>query len=153
MENLENKAIDIIIYLAQYVKDDQSKVGNLIEALKDLRELGFSENEIKRAYLWFLNRLPKFLRSHKEKCNLCSWLKGFKDENFTPESYGFLYQMEELGVLNGKEIELLIQKSLALGKQKIEIQTVKNLANILLFSDSSIREQSADFLWTDQERI
>lgn len=61
--------------------------------------------------------------------------------------------MEELGILDGKEIELLIQKSLALGKQKIEIQTVKNLANILLFSDSSIREQSADFLWTDQERI
>lgn len=79
MENLANKAIDIIIYLAQYVKDDQSKVGNLIEALKDLRELGFSENEIKRAYLWFLSRLPKFLKSHKEKCNLCSWLKGFKD--------------------------------------------------------------------------
>ena len=47
MENLENKAIDIIIYLAQYVKDDQSKVGNLIEALMDLRELGFSEYEIK----------------------------------------------------------------------------------------------------------
>jgi uncharacterized protein Smg (DUF494 family) len=153
MENPENKAIDIIIYLAQYVKDDQSKVGNLIEALKDLRELGFSEVEIKRAYLWFLSRLPKFLRANKEKCNLCSWLKGFKDENFTPESYGFLYQMEELGVLDGKEIELLIQKSLALGKQKIEIQTVKNLANILLFSDSNIREQAVDFLWTEQEMI
>ena len=61
--------------------------------------------------------------------------------------------MEELGVLDGKEIELLIQKSLALGKQKIEVQTLKNLANVLLFSDNNIREQSADFLWTDQERI
>jgi uncharacterized protein Smg (DUF494 family) len=61
--------------------------------------------------------------------------------------------MEELGVLDGKEIELLIQKSLALGKQKIEIQTVKNLANILLFSDHNIREQSTGFLWSEQETI
>jgi uncharacterized protein Smg (DUF494 family) len=61
--------------------------------------------------------------------------------------------MEELGVLDGEEIEVLIQKSLALGKQKIEVQTLKNLANVLLFSDNNIREQSADFLWTDQERI
>ena len=153
MENPENKAIDIIIYLAQYVKDDQSKVGNLIEALKDLRELGFSEMEIKRAYLWFLSRLPKFFKPHKEKSNLCAWLKGFKDENFTPESYGFLYQMEELRVLDGNEIELLIQKSQALGKEKIEVGTLKNLANILLFSEQSAGEQSTDFLWAEQEGI
>ena len=48
MENLDNKTIDIIICLAQYIKSNQGKVGNLITVFRDLRETGFSEEEIER---------------------------------------------------------------------------------------------------------
>ncbi len=153
MENPDNKAIDIIIYLAQYVKDGQRRVGTLVEALTDLRELGFSDEEIKKAYTWFLSRLSRLLKPHKEKSQLCTWLKGFKEEYFTPESYGFIYQLEELGLLDRKEINTLIEKSLALGKPKIEVRTVKNMANLLFFSDQSIQDQSTDFLWREQEGL
>jgi len=153
MENLENKALDVIIYLAQYIKSNQGKVGNLIAVFKDLRELGFSEQEIKKAYLWFLNRLPRFSKPEKEKSNLYSWLKGFKEDYFTAESYGFLYQIEELGLLDREEIEILIQKSLALGKEKIEVETIKNLANLLFFSEDSLKKLSTDFFWMAQEGV
>lgn len=153
MENLDNKTIDIIIYLAQYIKSNQGKVGNLITVFRDLRETGFSEEEIKKAYLWFLNRLPRFSKTEKGKGNLYTWLKGFKEEYFTQESYGFLYQIEELGLLDQKEIEILIQKSLALGKEKIELQTIKNLANLLFFSDDNLNKFSTEFFWMEQESI
>jgi len=153
VENLDNKTIDIIIYLAQYIKSNQGKVGNLIAVFKDLRELGFSEQEIKKAYLWFLNRLPRFSKPERGRSNLYAWLKGFKEEYFTRESYGFLYQIEELGLLNQKEIEILIKKSLALGKEKIEVQTIKNLANLLFFSDDNLKILSNEFFWMEQEGI
>ena len=153
MENLDNKAIDIIIYLAQYIKSNQGRVGNLVAVFKDLIELGYSEEEIKKTYLWFLYKLHRFSKPEKEKGNLYGWLKGFKDEYFTPESYGFLYQIEELGLLDRGEIEILIQRSLALGKEKIELQTIKSLAHQLFFSGDSLNNISTEIFWMEQENI
>jgi uncharacterized protein Smg (DUF494 family) len=153
VEDIENKVIDIIIYLAQYAKSNQGKVGDLVKVFKNLIELGFSEEEIKKAYLWFLNKPEKFSKLENEKSNLCGWLKGFKEEYFTSESYGFLYQIEELGLLDRKEIEILISKSMVLGKEKVDLETIKNLANLLFFSDNSLRKNTTGFFWVEQESI
>lgn|GEM_PF-2237346 len=153
MENLDNKAIDIIIYLAQYVKSNQGKVGNLVNVFRDLRELGFSEEEIKRAYLWFLNKLPRLSKTEKEKGNLYGWLRGCKDKYFSEESYGFLYQMEELGLLGKEEMQILIKRSLALGREIVELQTIKSLANQLFFSHYSPDSITTELFWIDQEGI
>jgi Smg protein len=153
VENLDNKALDIIIYLAQYIKSNQGKLGNLVEVFRDLQELGFSEDEIRKASHWFLNRLPGIYKSEKGKSSLYSHLSGLNQNYFTPESFGFLYQIEELGLLNQNEMEILIQRSLALGEDKVELQTIKNLANILFFSGDDLNKLTNQFLWMEQENI
>lgn len=153
MENPDNKVLDIIIYLAQYIKSNQGKLGDLVEVFRDLQELGFSEDEIKKASHWFLNRLPKVFKPESGKSNLYGYLKGLNQNYFTTESFGFLYQIGELGLLNQKEMEVLIQRSLALGKDKIELQTIKNLANTIFFSGSNLNRGITNFFWMEQDNI
>lgn len=151
MENPDSKVIDIIICLAQYIKSNQGRLGNLVEVFRDLQELGFSEDEIRKASQWFLNRLPGAFKSEKGRSSLYSHLNDLNQNYFTPESFGFLYQIEELGLLNQNEMEILIQRSLALGKDKIELQTIKNLAHILFFSGNNLNQCTTNFLWMEQE--
>jgi uncharacterized protein Smg (DUF494 family) len=121
------RIIDLIILLMLEMKHSR-QIGK--KEIDKLSELGYSDNEINSAFVWIYSKLAqgeKQFSNIKDTINSHRFLDEFEKRKITPESFGYLMQLRELGIVNDFDVELLIEKIMLSDYIDLNAEEIKQL--------------------------
>jgi uncharacterized protein Smg (DUF494 family) len=131
---MHEKIVEIIVYLMAELKTNQAISATTFE---DLSNQGYTDTEISAAFGWLADKstvadhLEPSVTASKSSFRL---LHDFEQLYISPQVYGYLLQMQQLGVLNHQQVETVIERCLMTGLQPVDMKTVKFTIGSLLFN-------------------
>lgn len=152
---MAERVIEIIMYVMTSLKQ-KKKIND--KYINELKKKGYTSSEISTAFSWIAEKeSPDSLNVKlREVRNQISYrlLHDNEKELFTKEAYGLLIQFQCLGLIESHHVDMMIERSLLFGFQKIEGWQVKAFVAALLYNE---RPDSAEyhnkFMLSGNERI
>jgi len=140
---MKENVLDVLMYLFETYIEAESEPETSHNNLRiDLIKAGFNNNEINKALDW-LNRLTKDNAGTIEKLydNNANRIYNDKERNcLNSDCRGFICYLEQINILSAPQRELLIDRLLALGINEIDIDQIKWVVLIILFSQPGQEE-------------
>jgi Smg protein len=147
---MKQTVIDILIYLFEHYIDDEIELDVDRDRLKsELREAGFESGQVAKAFDWLqelaVNRasaddLPSAAHTSSRIYT------AEEQRKLDVECRGFMYFLEQAGVLDPLSRELVIDRVLALESDEIDIGQLKWIILMVLFNQPG---QEQAFLWME----
>ncbi len=136
---MQERIIEIIVYLMGEFQHQHSEE-NYVDLSEELRSRGYTENEINIAFSWIFNHLQKEQAPQKAEFQYSGKsirvLHELEKLVVSPDAYGYLLQLWQLGILDESGIESAIEKSLSLGTTNITLDDIKSItASMVLGAD------------------
>ena len=130
---MQDKIIEIIVYILNEVKE--SKKLNEID-YKFLYNNGYSDSEINTAFAWIYSKLDKGEKIfNEENKNIKSkrFLHITEKNVISTDASGYLIMLRELGLLSYADEELILERIMFSGIQKVDLKGIKNFIASLIF--------------------
>ena len=147
---MKHTVIDILIYLFEQHIDDDLDLDADRERLKtELREAGFDAGKVSKAFDWlqelaanrdFPEELPPSAQTSIRIYNV------EEERKLDAQCRGFLYFLEQAGILDSNSRELVVDRVLALESDDVDIEQLKWIILMVLFNKPG-QEQS--FVWVE----
>jgi len=133
---LYEKIIEIIVFLLTELKNNKQLTDVDTEKLA---KLGYTQNEINTAFSWVYSKIyagEKVFADDKSETNSQRFLHDVEQNIISPEAFGYLIQLKELGLINNMDIDLIIDRVMVSSYSKVELADMKQLiASYLLDID------------------
>src|SRR5262245_17395798 len=135
---MKESVLDILIYLFEnyFDADLDSTPEPDRDTLKDeLERAGFSEREVERALEWLgqLSADPARMGTPVTSCAIRIF-DASEQARLDTDCRGYILYLENIGILNASQRELVIDRLLALDARQIDIEQVKWVVLMVLFS-------------------
>lgn len=126
------KVLEIVIYLMRYLEENDGRLDHIKEMADDLRSQGFTDNEINSAYLWVFDqyRQTSFVVRNSDQNRSTRFrrvLSEYERNYFTTDGYGALIQMRQLGIVDDTQLELIIERAIFSGRERLNANAVRSL--------------------------
>ena len=133
---LYEKIIEIIVYLLSELKNNKQ----LAEVdMDNLANLGYTQNEINTAFSWVYSKIyagEKIFLDPNSDTRSQRFLHDAEQNVVSPEGYGYLVQLKELGLINNMDIDLIIDKIMVSSYSSVSKEDMKSIiASYLLDID------------------
>jgi Smg protein len=145
---MKQTVIDILIYLFEHYIDDDIELDADRDRLKvELRDAGFESGQVSKAFDW-LQELAVSRAGAGEQAAVTSTrvYAAEEERKLDAECRGFLYFLENAGVLDSHARELVIDRVLALESEEIDIGQLKWIILMVLFNQPG---QEHAFVWME----
>jgi len=141
---LYEKIIEIIVYLLSELKNNKQLAD--VDTGK-LENLGYTQNEINTAFSWVYSKIyagEKVFVDQSKDVTSHRFLHDVEQNIISPDSFGYLIQLKELGLLNNMDIDLIIDKIMISSYNRVELDDMKiiiasHLLDIDEMTDSNSR--------------
>jgi Smg protein len=133
---MNDNVLDILIYLFEnYLESDDIPQPSRDVLRDELEHAGFAKTGIERALEW-LEGLSMETPATVNPVNQRSFrvFNGHEQARLTAEVRGYLIQLETIGILSASQRELVIDRLLALDAEEIDIEQMKWVVLMVLFS-------------------
>jgi uncharacterized protein Smg (DUF494 family) len=133
---MQERILEIIVYLLNELQQERKGIDK-IDLTRDLLVKGYTEGEINLAFSWIVNHLKT--PSHDRIDSDIDYTDQFEDYPeferliISPDAYGFLLQLIQLGVIKENDIEIFIERAIAYGKDDISVEDLKSIVATILF--------------------
>ncbi len=152
---MKETVLDVLMYLFEsFVDSDDEPEPDRNELREELGRAGFREREIDRALDWLdgLNSAEMLSTVARPRSTTVRIFDRFEQERLDSSCRGYLLHLEQVGILTPTQRELVIDRLLALDASDIDIEQVKWVVMMLLFSQPG-QEQAyarmADLVFAD----
>lgn len=158
---MKEGVIDVLMYIfSSYIDNDDALPEDRDSIDSDLREAGFKSEEIDKAFEWLdglalAGDIPEIKQSRRA-IRIYSDKEKMRMDNKTQ---GFLYFLEQSGVLTPELRELVINRIMALdGDSEIDMEQFKWVVMMVLFNNSDDQDDHTlmhyeDIVFADQPAI
>jgi Smg protein len=127
--------LDILIYLFENFLESDSAPQPSRDVLRDeLEQAGFAESGIERALEWLEGLAGEGVQAPEVRQRSFRAFNAFEMARLTTDVRGYLIQLEQAGILPAQQRELVIDRLMALESEEIEIEQVKWVVLMVLFS-------------------
>lgn len=144
---MDVRLIEVIMYLLKEFNNEESKA-DYNSLSQKLIANGYSNVEINFALNWIFNNLAEKKRPADQSLEYSSRASRLLHELekiiFTPEAYGYLLQMHQLGLLNDAEFEEVIDEALLNAAPVVGIDDVKRFAALVVFGGDPAKQGAWD---------
>ncbi len=133
---MRENVLDVLMYLFETYIETQDETEMDQEDLRvDLTEAGFNSNEIEKAFDW-LDKLNHMNSITEDLFDVSSNRVYSKIEmsRLSSSCRGFIEYLEQINILSFSQRELLIDRLLALNTNDIDIDQIKWIVLMILFS-------------------
>jgi len=134
---MNENVVDILIYLYEnYMDGDQPPPDDQHALRDDLAEVGFSQNEIDKAFSW-LDELAKQIGHPPTPVRQTNATRIFNEEEnnrLNVDARGLLIFLEQSKILNATGRELVIERALALESTYIDVEDLKWIVLLVLMN-------------------
>jgi len=134
---MKENVIDVLMYLFEtYVDTEEDPEPDQNELRMELSRAGFGDSEIERALEWLDG-----LTDHQESLNYRNLtahgtriFNDFEHERLDAFCRGYITYLEQIGILSPPQRELLVDRLLALESADIDVEQIKWVVLMVLFS-------------------
>jgi len=137
------RVLEIVILLISRIKDQHGRLESFEDISSYLKSYGFTDTEISSAYSWVLDQIhtdSKFLIDDSVSGNSFRILTDQERRDFSIEAVGYMLQLRFLGILGDTQMELILERGVAMGPSPVSLDQMKILVSSVLFHDSNFVE-------------
>jgi len=135
---MNENLLDVLMYLFDNYFEDEVVLGPDQESVKyELSQAGFAEGVINRAFNWLEGLAAPNQQGLPDALANSPSTRLFaleEQERLSRECRGFLMFLEQVGVLDPVNRELVIDRLMALGDDDIDLDQVKWVVQMVLFN-------------------
>ena len=134
---MKENVLDVLMYLFEtYVDTDEDPEPDQNELRDELALAGFGDTEIDRALDWLdgLTDQQDNLAFNAQTAHGTRIYSDFEQERLDMASRGFIIYLEQIGILSPLQREILIDRLLALESTDIDVEKIKWVVLMVLFS-------------------
>jgi Smg protein len=147
---MKETVFDVLMYLFDNYFEEDYEINSDQESLKyELAQAGFGDNQVSKAFDWLEGlALQKDLiqsESLAEKSTLRLYCER-EMEKLDVECRGFLLFLEQSGVLDAHDREVVIDRAMALEAEEIDLQQLKWVVLMVLLNQPG---KEAAFTWME----
>ncbi len=142
---MKESILHVLMYLFEnHMKDEEVAALNEETLVNELRQAGFASEEINRAFDW-LEGLAASNASIEELNpiaeNTFRVLANEEKSRITPECWGYLNFLEQVGILNPVSREVVIDRILQMSPDLVDTALIKWVVLLVLFSRPDSKEE------------
>ncbi len=134
---MKENVLDVLMYLFEsYVDTEEAPEPDQSELRMELSRAGFGDSEIERALIWLDG-----LTDHQQGLNYGTLsahgtriYNEFEHERLDASCRGYITYLEQTGILSPPQRELLVDRLLALESADIDVEQIKWVVLMVLFS-------------------
>ena len=153
---MKESILDVLLYLFEhyFTNDAISVDGDDLTAqngplLGDLTEAGFSTAEIRRAFDWLDALSRQRPSSGQPRINGPTRVfHGAELDKLDTESRGFLLFLEQNGILDAGQRELVLDRAMALDQEELDLDDLKWVVLMVLFNQPG---SEAAYAWMETQ--
>ena len=132
---MNDNVLDILIYLFEnYLESDVVPQPSRDVLREELEHAGFAESGIERALEWLEGLAGDAPQVGDANTRSFRVFNGHEQARLAPDVRGYILQLENIGILSNQQRELVIDRLLALEAEEIDIEQVKWVVLMVLFS-------------------
>ncbi len=150
---MKESVLDVLMYLFESFADSEDEPEPDRNELKEeLERAGFHDREIDRALDWLDGLNSAGATSNAPQQMALRVFDTAEQERLDPPSRGYLLHLEQIGILQPIQRELVIDRLLALDSEEIDVEQTKWVVMMVLFSQPNQKEafvQMEDLVFAD----
>ncbi|MDA0705808.1 MAG: DUF494 domain-containing protein [Proteobacteria bacterium] len=134
---MKENVLDVLMYLFEtYVDTEEEPEADHQELRDELVRAGFSDPEINRALEWLdgLTEHQDNLVYHSQTAHSTRIFSDFEHERLDSPCRGYITYLEQIGILSPPQREILVDRLLALESADIDVEQIKWVVLMVLFS-------------------
>jgi Smg protein len=149
---MKETVLDVLMYLFEsYVDSPEEPEPNRHELKRELGRAGFHDPEIERALDW-LDGLNSTATGNAPQDTAFRVFDAIEQERLDAASRGYLLHLEQIGILQPAQREIVIDRLLALDNDEIDVEQTKWVVMMVLFSQPGRQDvfaQMEDLVYAD----
>ena len=134
---MKETVLDVLMYLFEtFVDAEDEPEPDRNELREELERAGFRNREIDRALDW-LDGLNAAALPNQDRSSTAATFRiydGVENDRFDSHCRGYLLYLEQSGILTAVQREIVIDRLLALDSDDIDIEQIKWVVMMVLFS-------------------
>ena len=134
---MKENVLDVLMYLFEtYVDTDEEPEADHNELRDELARAGFGDPEIDRALDWLdgLTDHQDNLACNAQTTHGMRIFNDFEQDRLDTASRGYITYLEQIGILSAPQREILVDRLLALDSYEIDVEQIKWVVLMVLFS-------------------
>ena len=134
---MKENVLDVLMYLFEtYVDTEEEPEADHNELRDELSRAGFGDPEIDRALDWLdgLTDHQENIAYHAQTVHGTRVYSDFEQERLDVACRGYITYLEQIGILSPPQREILIDRLLALESTDIDVEQIKWVVLMVLFS-------------------
>jgi len=135
---MQGKLIEILIILMNEINRRGIEFERMEILSGKLLDQGYSESEISTAFSWMIERFGSLNNNIQPNPKSYRVLHDIEKVFISPEAFGYLLQLNVLGLLNMEEMERIIERSVISSSPKMSVDEIKSLVIDVLFDDNEV---------------
>ncbi|MCS6809339.1 MAG: DUF494 domain-containing protein [Candidatus Kapabacteria bacterium] len=139
---MHENVIDIITYLMTELHKNHSINEKTVATLSNQ---GYSQAEISTAFSWLIDHTSSIQGLSNTGHTFAASLRvlhEFEKMFISTHAFGYLVLLQQLGIIDNRQMEDIIEQCIASGQQPIGLPKVKQLVAAFLFNAHSYRSDS-----------
>lgn len=141
--------LDVLIYLFEHYMDEETELSLDRESLtSELKSAGFDDRQVDQAFEWLQGLATQSSDDTAVRPDSTAIRVYTSQEagRLGLESRGFLIFLEQIGVLDGRTRELVIDRVMALDSDDLDVEQLKWVVLMVLFNQPGHEEA---FVWME----
>ena len=143
---MNHSVLDVLMYLFETFSEQEHDEATDHSVLRqELLQAGFGEPEVDRALTWLddLNRDPGHPFPSSPADRSVRVFNSLELSRLDTECRGYLMYLEHIGILSALHREIVIDRLMALGAGEIDVDQVKWVTLMVLFSQAEPEQENA----------
>ncbi len=136
---MKEKVVELLMFIMMEIQDNK-RINDI--DIADLRSKGYTQSEISAAFSWLyenfqvsdINRRPSGMQRGSQRV-----LHEAEKYALSTESQGYLIQLRELGLLDERDMETVIERVMLTGYEKLSVPELHSIVASVVFSKGSDR--------------
>jgi len=133
---MQERILEIIVNLLNELQ--QGRIGkDKIDLTREMLIKGYTDVEVNLAFSWIFNYLKNpptdHGRAHLDYNENLEDYPQFERLVISPDAYGYLLQLIQLGIVKDNDVEMFIERAVAYGKDDIGVDDLKSIIATIIF--------------------
>jgi len=142
---MSERVVEILSYIIDEIQSSKSMIRKLDRISTELYHKGYTEDEISSAFSLLFDKIrlnfDDFIKTTRNTLpHSFRVLHDVERLIISPQAYGYLIQLRELGLIDEMEMENVIEKSLTMGISTVSLEDVKAIVASLIFNSEGLLE-------------
>ncbi|MBI4551741.1 MAG: DUF494 family protein [Candidatus Latescibacteria bacterium] len=154
---MHEKVMEILVYLMKQIQEEHGQFDDIGHVSQTLIGHGYTQHEVNTAFTWLFERLQAQSEElagqmpplHPRPNRVLHTIERLV---ISPEAYGYIIQLRELGLIDDVQTEMIIERAMLTGSRHVTQDDIKAIAASILL-DFDVTERSHQNLpWYGGER-